>query len=78
MKDIEVGFPVCIAVNENLYEAAWVLLFNIFCSEYEQNADWHGLALTKIKGELRKSLRESWMDDAIEKFGNKEAQRLTF
>lgn len=45
---MDMAFPVSIAFGLAHYEVTKIFLFEIFCKEKEAEADWHGLALSRL------------------------------
>ena len=50
------AFPVAVAFGLNNYETTWILLSEIYCKDNEGEADWHGLALSRLQSDWIKSI----------------------
>ena len=56
-REVDMAFPVSIAVNEARFASAKIIVFESYCSMGKGEADWHGLALSVIQ--------HTWIDEII-------------
>ena len=54
----DMAFPVAVAFGLNHYDATWIFLSEIYCKNQDGEADWHGLALSRLQSDWIKCIMD--------------------